>query len=54
MGAVGRTLVLPKPDAVARRLAGRILQQFEGAGLKVVGTKMVLMDAELAKRTSDP
>ncbi|MEV6629307.1 nucleoside-diphosphate kinase [Actinoplanes sp. NPDC051470] len=50
MGAVERTLVLLKPDAVARGLAGRILQRFEEAGLKVVGTKMVLMDAELAKK----
>ena len=50
MSAVERTLVLLKPDAVARGLAGRILQRFEEAGLKVVGTKMVLMDAELAKK----
>jgi nucleoside-diphosphate kinase len=50
MSAVERTLVLLKPDAVARGLAGRILQRFEDAGLKVVGTKMVLMDAELAKK----
>lgn len=50
MSAVERTLVLLKPDAVARGLAGRILQRFEEAGLKVVGSKMVLMDAELAKK----
>ncbi|WP_433721741.1 nucleoside-diphosphate kinase [Actinoplanes sp. CA-051413] len=50
MGAVERTLVLLKPDAVARGLSGRILQRFEEAGLKVVGTKMVRMDADLARK----
>ncbi|WP_127500684.1 nucleoside-diphosphate kinase [Actinoplanes solisilvae] len=44
------TLVLLKPDAVARGLAGRILQRFEDAGLKIAGVKMVLMDAELTAR----
>ena len=50
MTAVERTLVLLKPDAVARGLVGRLTQRFEEAGLKVVGTKMVRMDADLAKR----
>jgi nucleoside-diphosphate kinase len=45
-----RTLVLLKPDAVARGLIGRVLQRFEDAGLKVVGTKMVQMDADLARK----
>src|SRR5258708_6260438 len=50
MVSLERTLVLLKPDAVARGLAGRLLQRFEDAGLKIVGTKMVQMDADLAKR----
>jgi nucleoside-diphosphate kinase len=52
MGDTGieRTLVLLKPDAVARGLIGRVLTRFEDALLKVVAAKMVLMDAELAKR----
>ena len=50
MMAVERTLVLLKPDAVARGLIGRVLQRFEDAGLKVIGTKMVQMDAELARK----
>lgn len=50
MATVERTLVLLKPDAVARGLAGRLIQRFEDAGLKVVGVKMRLMDADLAKR----
>ncbi|MFI5913514.1 nucleoside-diphosphate kinase [Dactylosporangium sp. NPDC051541] len=50
MASLERTLVLLKPDAVARGLAGRIIQRFEDAGLKIVGTKMVQMDADLAKK----
>lgn len=50
MASIERTLVLLKPDAVARGLIGRVIQRFEEAGLKVVGTKMVQMDAELAKK----
>src|ERR1700733_12160647 len=50
MATPERTLVLLKPDAVARGLAGRLIQRFEDAGLKIVGTKMVQMDADLAKR----
>src|SRR5271165_1884279 len=47
---VERTLVLLKPDAVARGLAGRVLARFEDALLKVVAAKMVWMDAELTRR----
>jgi len=47
---VERTLVLLKPDAVARGLVGRILTRFEDALLKVVAAKMVWMDADLTRR----
>jgi nucleoside-diphosphate kinase len=47
---VERTLVLLKPDAVARGLVGRIVTRFEDALLKVVASKMVWMDAELTRR----
>jgi len=47
---VERTLVLLKPDAVARGLIGRVLARFEDAGLKVVASRMVWMDAELTRR----
>jgi nucleoside-diphosphate kinase len=47
---VERTLVLLKPDAVARGLMGRVLQRFEDVGLKVVGMKMKQIDAELARK----
>jgi nucleoside-diphosphate kinase len=45
-----RTLVLIKPDAVQRLLAGRILARFEERGLKIVGLKLVHVDRELAER----
>lgn len=42
---VERTLVLLKPDAVARGLTGRIVARFEDALLKIVGVKMKQLDA---------
>jgi nucleoside-diphosphate kinase len=48
--AIQRTLVLIKPDAVARGLTGRVLARFEDALLKVVAAKMVWMDAGLTRR----
>lgn len=37
---IERTLVILKPDAVARGFVGEILSRFEKAGLKIVGMKM--------------
>jgi nucleoside-diphosphate kinase len=48
--AVERTLVLIKPDAMARRLAGEILGRFERRGLELRGAKLVRVDRELAER----
>jgi nucleoside-diphosphate kinase len=45
-----RTLVLLKPDAVARGLVGQVLARFENALLKVIAAKMVWMDADLTRR----
>src|SRR5260370_9017927 len=47
---IERTLVLLKPDAVARGLVGRVLARFEDALLKIVASKMVWMDPELNRR----
>ena len=44
-----RTLILIKPDAVQRKLAGRILTRFEDKGLKIVGLKLIQVTEELAK-----
>ncbi len=43
-----RTLVLIKPDAMQRRLAGQILARFEQRGLAVSAAKLVLVDEALA------
>ncbi len=43
-----RTLVLIKPDAMQRRLAGEILARFEQRGLAVRAAKLVLVDEALA------
>ncbi|QDY78071.1 nucleoside-diphosphate kinase [Streptomyces qinzhouensis] len=48
--SVERTLVLLKPDALARGLVGRIFARFEDAALKIVGTKMTWMDEEFTRR----
>lgn len=48
--AVERTLVLVKPDGVQRGLVGAVLGRLEQRGLKLVGLKLLRMDAELAGR----
>jgi len=45
-----KTLVLVKPDAVQRGLVGEIISRFEGSGLKLLATKMVRPDEELAHK----
>ena len=45
-----RTLVILKPDAVQRALAGRILARFEAKGLRLVALKMVCLDRAIAER----
>jgi nucleoside-diphosphate kinase len=44
------TLVLIKPDAMERRLAGEILGRFEQRGLDVRAAKLVQVDRGLAER----
>ena len=48
--AVERTLVLIKPDAVQRGLAGEILARFERRGLEIRDARLVQVDRELAER----
>jgi nucleoside-diphosphate kinase len=45
-----RSLVLIKPDAVQRGLAGEIIGRLERKGLKIVAMKMLHMDINLAGR----
>jgi nucleoside-diphosphate kinase len=44
-----RTLVLIKPDAIKRRLAGEILARFERRGLELAAAKLVRVDRGLAE-----
>jgi nucleoside-diphosphate kinase len=48
--AVARTLVLIKPDAVQRGLAGEILARFERRGLHIRDARLIQVDRDLAER----
>ena len=45
-----RSLVLIKPDAIQRGLAGEIISRLERKGLKIVAMKMLHMDRDSARR----
>ena len=45
-----RTLILFKPDAVQRRLCGKLLTRLEDKGLKIVGMKMLQVTRELSAK----
>jgi nucleoside-diphosphate kinase len=45
-----RSLVLIKPDAMERELAGAIIGRIQQAGLKLKGLKMLRLDRPLAER----
>ena len=47
--ALERTLVLAKPDAVQRQLAGEILVRFERRGLRLRAARLVKISTELAE-----
>jgi len=48
--AVERTLILIKPDAVERRLAGTILDRIERRGFMVRGGKLLKVSRDLGER----
>jgi nucleoside-diphosphate kinase len=48
--ALERTLILIKPDAMARGLGGEILSRFERRGFVVRDARLVQVDRELAER----
>ena len=48
--AVERTLVLIKPDAVQRGLAGEILGRFERRGLAIREARLIQVDRKLAEQ----
>ena len=44
-----RTFAMLKPDAVKRRLTGKILTRFEERGIKLIAAKTLMISEELAK-----
>ncbi len=48
--ALETTLIILKPDAIQRRLIGKILERFEAKGLQIVGIKMMQIPREGAER----
>lgn len=48
-----RSLIILKPDAVQRGLAGTILGRLEARGLKIIGLKLMRIDEDLARRHYD-
>jgi nucleoside-diphosphate kinase len=45
-----KSLVLVKPDAMERGLAGVIIGRLQSAGIKLIGLKMLHMDNKLAEK----
>ena len=49
MAQVERTLAIIKPDAVAKKVTGAILQRIEESGLEVVAIKRIALSEALAR-----
>ncbi len=49
MAEVQRTFAIIKPDAVAKKVAGAIIQRIEESGLEVVAMKRLTMTEQLAQ-----
>ena len=46
---VERTLSIIKPDAVANRVMGQIIDRFEKSGLKIIAVKMLKLTKKMAE-----
>ena len=46
---VEKTLAIIKPDAIKKKLAGKIIQRIEDEGFKISGLKMLRLNKEEAK-----
>ncbi len=49
-----QTLIILKPDAIQRRLVGRVIQRFEDKGLSLAAMKLMQIPRELAERHYAP
>jgi len=47
---IERTLVLLKPDAIERKLTGKIISRFEEEGFKIIAMKMQKIDKKFAEQ----
>jgi nucleoside-diphosphate kinase len=45
-----RTLAIIKPDAVQRRLIGKIISRFEEKGLEIIALKMTIISEDMARK----
>lgn len=45
-----KTLIILKPDAVQRRLLGKIISRFEEKGFQIVGLKMIQIPEDMARK----
>lgn len=45
-----KTLIILKPDAVLRRLLGKIISRFEEKGFQIVGLKMIQISEDMARK----
>jgi len=52
--AIEKTLVVLKPDAVQRRLVGRIINRLERKGLKIIAMRMCRVDEPTARKIYAP
>ena len=51
VGYMERTFAIIKPDAVERKLAGKILDKIEAAGFKIVGMKKIKLCKSRAEKS---
>jgi nucleoside-diphosphate kinase len=49
-GALQKTLVILKPDCVARRLVAKVLGRFEEKGLQIAGMRLMKISKPLARK----
>lgn len=45
-----KTLIILKPDALQRRLIGKIISRFEEKGMQIIGLKMLKISEDLARK----
>ncbi len=47
---MGKTLIILKPDAIQRRLLGKLISRFEEKGFQIIGLKMIQISDALARK----